>query len=301
MGKHDRLRQAAPYLIGGAALGALLALPGALAYGFLHPPRRVHIRTPKTALGLDYERLRLRTGDGMALSAWFIPHPAPRGVAVLSHGYSNCRDAMLPYAALLHAEGFSVLLYDFRGHGWSERARITFGLKETSDLTAALDFAQARADGLPLVLVGESMGAAVSLLVAADDPRVAAVIADCPFARLDEPIHRRLVLLFGPTLGEVLSAPTRRVGERLLGVSPEAIAPEEAIVRIAPRPVLLIHGTDDQLIPVSHVHRLHDASEGHAEVWTVPGARHARSVYEAPDDYARHIHDFLERAIPSPS
>lgn len=283
-----------------SAAGLPAALPRALAWAFLNPPRRIHWNTPRTALGAPYERLKLRTGDDIPLSAWFVPHPAPRGLAVLSHGYASCRETMFPYLRILRDAGFSALLYDFRGHGWSGGKGISFGLREREDLRTAIDAAVGRAPHLPLVLVGESMGASVSLMVAAQEPRVRAVLADCPFARLDDPIACRLKTLFGTGLGERLHPPTRAHGAQLIGADPETIAPEESIARIVPRPLMLVHGEEDQLIPVSHAHRLQAAAGGALNLWTVPAAAHARSIHTRPDEYAERAQTFLDHALESP-
>lgn len=290
-----------PYLLGGAALGSALAFPAVLAWFFLHPPRRRHAKTPKTALGLTYERVRLRTSDRVALSAWLVPHPSPRGVVIVSHGYSGCRETMLPYLTFLHAAGFSVLLYDFRAHGWSGGAQATLGHTEQADLRAALTWvgAQPGLSALPLFLLGESMGASVSLLVAADAPQVRAVVADCGFARLDGPIQRRLQLLFGEAMGRVLAPPTQAIGEKLIGLSAKRIAPEEAIGKIAPRPVLLIHGTRDALVTPDNAFRLQAAAGEGAYLWMVDGAGHTQCVHTAPN-YAERVVKFLEEALARP-
>lgn len=289
------MRRYLPLVLGGMTL----ALPAAIAWAFLHPPRRRHARTPRSGLGLAYERVRFSSQDGVRLSAWLVPAAHARGLVILSHGYSGCRDTMLPYLSFLNAAGFSALLYDFRAHGWSGGRQATLGLTEPQDLQAAIDWvkAQPTLGNLPLFLLGESMGASVSLVVAAQEPSVRAVIADCGFARMDGPIQKRLETLFGELLGKALAPATRRIGERLLGSPTTRIAPEEAIRQIAPRPVLLIHGTLDALVTPDHAHRLHAASDEQAQLWLVDGAGHTHSVRTATD-YAARVVAFLEDALP---
>lgn len=288
------VRRIFPLVMGSATL----ALPAALAWVFLHPPRRRHGRTPKTALGLAYERVRLTTDDGIRLSAWLVPHPSPQGLVLLSHGYTGCRETMFPYLSFLHEAGYSVLLHDFRAHGWSDGKQATLGLSEPLDLQAAIRWTESREElvELPLLLMGESMGAAVSLIVAAQEPRVRAVVADCGFARMDGPIQKRLETLFGEPIGKALAPATQTIGERLLGSPAIRIAPEEAIGKIAPRPVLLIHGTRDALVTPDHAHRLHAASGGGAELWLVEDAGHTQSVHIA-HDYAERVVAFLKAAM----
>jgi len=289
-----------------AAIPRARRVPPAVAKGlvhlFLHPPRRLPWATPRSALGVPYHRIALRTPDGVRLAGWHVPCDDARAVAVLAHGYSSCRETMLPYLRILRRRGFAAVLCDFRHHGLSTGDMVTLGHKEHLDLEAAVAAARDLHPGLPVVLVGESMGAATAIKVAAADPGIAAVVADCAFARLDEPIANRLRITFGEPLGARLAPGAAAEGARRLGVDPATVAPEEWIGRIAPRPVLLVHGEADRLIPVDHARRLLAAAGDGAELWTVPGAAHARSIRTAPGAYAHHLDAFVERVLgPEPA
>jgi fermentation-respiration switch protein FrsA (DUF1100 family) len=281
----------------GAVTGALLVFPAVLAWGFTHPPRRRHRGTPRTVLGLAYERVRFHTTDGLTLAGWLVPHPSPRGVVIVSHGYFGNRGTMLPYLRFLHDGGYSVVLYDFRAHGWSGGRRTTFGVGEIHDLRAAVRFVQSHPAlaALPCALLGESMGAAVSLLVGADAPLVAAVVADSAYARFDSAVVGRLRLLFGERLGAWVAPHAERMGTRLLGVPCAQIAPVEALPRYGDRPVLLIHGTADRLVRLENFDALRGAAPW-AQAWSVDGVQHVRSVYDA-SDYAARVLAFLDAAL----
>jgi pimeloyl-ACP methyl ester carboxylesterase len=282
-----------------AIVAAVAAAPAGIAWLFLHPLRRLHGRNPQSACGLAYERVRLCAEDGVSLSAWFIPATPARGVVVVCHGYSGNRATMLPCLKFLHHAGYAVVLFDFRAHGWSGGRMATFGSQEPLDLKAVLDWIESRPDlaGLPIALFGESMGASVALIVAAEEPRVRAVVADSPYARFDDAVEGRLRLSFGPTIGPAILPHMLRSGERMLGIAPDEIAPEEAVVRIAPRPVLLIHGLDDPLLTPDHSHRIRDAAPGNVELWEVPGSRHVGAIHDVPEEYARRVTAFLNRSL----
>lgn len=288
-------------LVLGAAVGvAAAALPVALAYFFLHPPRRFHRKTPKSALGLDYQRVRLTTSDQHVLSGWWVPHPEPRAVVVLCHGYYGNRETMLPYLEFLHRAGYSAFLFDFRRHGWSEGKHTSFGHIEVRDLDAALEWvfnSGVLDSGLPLVVLGESMGAAVTLQVAAREPRIQAIVADSSYARLDSAVKGRLTLAFGPRLANVVTPPTQWVGEKILGVSTHSIAPVEAVPALSGRPTLLIHGDADGLIAVENAYQLCPACGENTELWITEGVRHVRSIHEKSDEYAERVLTFLDHAL----
>lgn len=303
-GSEPSTSQPLSYLLGAAvaAAGIGALLPTGLAWAFLHPPRRLHHVNPRAAFGAPYERIRLTAEDGIALSAWYVPVPPEqvvRGMVVVCHGYSGNRATMLPYVKFLRDAGYATFLFDFRAHGWSGGQMTTFGCRESLDLRAALDWAFFHPElrELPLVVLGESMGASVALLVAGEEPRIRAVVADSPYARFDSAVEGRLRLTFGPLVGTAITPSARRAGEKLLGVNCTDIAPVEAITRIAPRPVFLIHGSEDRLITPENSRHILEAAPGNAERWVVEGAEHVRSVHVAGEEYGKRVLAFLERAL----
>jgi alpha-beta hydrolase superfamily lysophospholipase len=272
------------------------------AWFFLHPPRAFNKTNPRAYCGATYERIRITSADGTRIRGWFVPVKegvTPRGMAVVCHGYTGNRATMLPYAEFLHRAGYAVLLPEFRAHGWSGGGRISFGIGESLDLHAALDWIgeQEALRDLPLVLLGESMGASVVLLVAAERPEVQAVVADSPYARFDVAVEGRFVSLLGEKVGPRLAPPVRRIGERILGIRSEDIAPEKAIVAIAPRPVLLIQGLADRLIHPQNAYRLMAAAPGNATLWEVADAEHVCSIYLAREEYIERVTAFLQTAL----
>lgn len=284
-----------------AGVGAVVFAPAGIAWFFTHPPRRLHRRTPQSALGLHFHRVRLTTMDNVRLSAWYVPvAERARGVVVVCHGYYGNRAEMLPYLRFLHEAGYAAVLLDFRAHGWSGGKMATFGASETGDARAALDWAERQPElaGLPLALLGESMGGAVALLVAAGDARVRAVVADSAFARFDNAVAGRVRLMVGARLAPRLAPPVRAAGARFFGIQAQAIAPEDVIARLGPHcPILLIHGTADRLIAPENAHRLLAAARDNATLWEVEGAGHVQSVRVAPDEYARRVTSFLAGAL----
>src|SRR5438046_8662833 len=121
------------------------------------------------------------TDDGLKLAAWLVPRPGAPAV-ILLHGYPADKADMLPIAARL-ARRFTVLLLDQRYFGRSEGRLTTLGFRERQDLGRAVDFLAARGFGRVGVF-GFSLGGAVALLAAAEDPRIRAVAAYAPFADL---------------------------------------------------------------------------------------------------------------------
>ena len=140
------------------------------------------------------------------------------------------------------------------------------------------------------------MGGAVSISVAADDPGVRAVCADSAFADpvslLEERIHHRLHLPAAVLADPVMALMARRTGARLADFSPVA-----AVARLAPRPLLLIHGDADTSVPVEHAHRLYAAAGSPKDLWVIPGLGHVGGYFADRTAYVERVTGFFDRSL----
>ncbi|MCS7208711.1 MAG: alpha/beta hydrolase, partial [Fimbriimonadales bacterium] len=160
---------------------------------------------------------------------------------------------------------------------------------------SAVDFVARTAPGLPIVVYGASMGGAAALLAAAQDERIRAVIADSAYARLSDAVKDWWRNAVGKA--STLLHPTLWLGSLITRQSPRKVAPEEVIAQIAPRPVLLIHGTEDQLIPPYHAERLFQAAREPKRLWWADGCAHVQARYERPDEFYPLLVNFMLQAV----
>ena len=225
----------------------------------VRPPRLSIPGTPKD-YRLAAEDLSLATADGVKLAAWVIPSATPgRDTAatpalVVLHGYPANKADLLPIAGALSAR-FTVLLVDFRSFGASEGRATTLGFRERADLRAAVDVL-ARRGHTRIGVFGYSLGGAVALLGAAEDPRIRAVAAWAPFADL-RLLARDLYGIFW-----VLKYPFVELmivwGRLFLGADITRPSPEMAAARLT-IPVQIWASRDDDQIPFVHAERLQKA------------------------------------------
>lgn len=246
---------------------AVAAAPVALAYRFAvvyraragFPHRHPPAWTP-AAVDLAFEDVEVPTSDGLTLPGWFIAAGrAPAPGVVLIHGWESARDRTLPNAQVLHALGYHVLTLDVRGHGANGPEVLPMSVGEyAADARAGVAWLRARPEVTRVAILGHSMGAAGSLVATATDPAIAASIAVSTPAdpwRLTRLTFQLAHLPIPAPLAWPLAWLTTRVYLRPRGHSVASVSATRA-VETTGTPVLLIHGTDDAIVPVGHLERL---------------------------------------------
>ncbi len=292
---------------------AIAAAPFALAYRFAllyrvragHPTPRPPQRTPAD-LGLAFEAVAVPTTDGLTLPGWFIPAAGrARGPGVaLVHGWESARDRLLPMVQFLHAAGFHCLSVDVRGHGATaaETLPITAG-EFGADALAGWRALDRRPEVTTAAILGHSMGAIGAILAAAAEPRIAAVVATSSPAdpwRLTRQTFRLARLPFPDAIAWPLAWLTTRVYLRPRGHRVVDISASDALRRIE-APILLVHGSDDAVVPAGHLRRLAaiGADRAHpVETLLIEGGQHSW-LYEYPV-YRRTVAAFLARSLGCP-
>lgn len=285
-------------IAGMVTAAALLARSRALA--LVHPERRPVLTTPDD-FGIDtWEDVSFVTPDGLRLIGWFIP-PAPEadGATILFlHGFSYNRATRLPHAALMVAQGYGALLYDTRNLGESEGSVSTLGLHEPLDVRGALDYLATRPDvNMERIgIMGESLGGATAIRAAATMPELRAVVAEAAFSSLEENVSEGVRRLTGlppfPFAPLVLWFAEQEAGGRV-----GQVRPVDEIARIAPRPVLLLHGEDDTLIAPANSERLYAAAGEPRQLHIFPDAGHGRFMETNPSEFAEWVVPFFNDAL----
>lgn len=260
------------------------------------------VTDPGHDFGYAFETVSFPARDGATLRGWWVPGaPGARAGVVTVHGGGADRRDFLRHLPVFHEAGYPVLAFDCREHGISDGRDlgVSFGVREHEDVIAAVAFARAHGGLERVAVVGTSQGGASVILAAAADPSIDAVVAENPFTDIPSLIRdgarnfddRSVDAAWIVALAADLTA-------WRLGATRER-APIERIDRIAPRPLLLMHGTSDSLIPVAHTHALH-ARAPFAELWILEGAEHARLYNADPEGWRDRVRRFLQRSIDGP-
>jgi fermentation-respiration switch protein FrsA (DUF1100 family) len=281
---------------------AVLVISAYAGWSLTHPKRK-EIPKFSSNIALEYRDVEFKDANNkINLKGWYFKAKDSDKTVILAHGYAQNRmqfnEKTLDMVKKFQEKGYNMLLFDFRNSGMSGGNSTTIGIYEQDDLNGAVKFVKNQGSK-HIVLMGYSMGAAASIAAAAGNSDVDAVIADSSYADLAEYLNDNLNtftkgLPAFPFNKTILTA----VG-LMLNLDPKKMSPEKDIARIAPRPVILIHGVSDRTIPVGECDRLSSAYSSIASdkitVWKVSGAKHVESYEMYPDEYIRRVFDFLDR------
>eukprot|EP00049_Salpingoeca_infusionum_P011120 m.191574 g.191574 ORF g.191574 m.191574 type:complete len:375 (-) comp14845_c0_seq2:2066-3190(-) len=232
--------------------------------------------------------------DSEALSGWYIParsrtHAHSNLCVVLVHGAARDRRAFLRHLPAFHSQGYAALMCDLRAHGLSSggAAPLTYGPRESLDVESMVRYARGVLGHSKIVVCGTSTGAAAALIASGRVQDTAAlsyidgVVAENSFAcRADQFDHvAKAVFMCAPWLAHVVAPFHWLVRELTLALVQRLdtipyVSPRESVGRVAPRPVLLMHGTSDLVVPVEHSLQLYDAASEPKQLWVVEGAEH---------------------------
>lgn len=281
-----------------AAAGIILGISG-YAASSLTQFERVPIESTPSDFGLDHADVSFPSRDGLILRGWWLEAGDNNPVIVVVHGSEGNRahpaERMLGIAKDLVSHGYNILMFDMRGHGESEGEHISAGYYEKNDVLGAIDYIKQRDIESKIGVLGFSMGAATSLMAVAESEEIGAVVADCAYADIVSIIESEfskrsnLPKFFIPIILFI----TRNIYD----VDFTAIIPEEAVREISV-PVFIIHGEQDDMVPVQHAYRLKEASQNpESKLWIVPEAQHGNSYLMRPTEYREQVTSFFDEAL----
>jgi uncharacterized protein len=263
---------------------------------------RVPLDPPASAIAATHEDVTFNSRDGIVLKGWWFAVPQADRAVVIVHGRGRNRvnSDFMPAAIsrLLLTHGYSVLLFDLRGHGESGGTRYTLGIEEPRDILAAIDLAAKKADieRARVALIGESLGGGSVLMTVQADPTIGPVVTDSAFADGNTVVsesatkYTNLPAWFTP--GIVL------MSRLFLGLDVSQVTPAKVVAAHPERAFLFIQCTDDTTVRMHHGLDLKAASVNpRTELWIVPGCEHVLAYATHPDEWAQHVLSFLEREL----
>ena len=261
----------------------------------------LHADSPERSLG---DSIETRGFDGVKLAglwhAFSHPQGVCRGTVLLIHGFAEDPSGLRVRMYALNAHGWNVAALDARAHGRSEGDRGTFGATESKDLVAWIatltESGRISEESPTLALWGRSMGAAIALRAASENPlSFAAIVLEAPYVDLATAFIRVLKRKRVPVPRLFARLILRRAG-RLARTSLSDPRPIDLAPKVA-APLLILHGTEDSLIPMTEIYELANAFPDAAEVIEVQGGGHNTVIDIGGARLLDRVATFLDQAV----
>lgn len=242
----------------------------------------------------------LRSADGLSLAATYWPGRRPNSPGVLlMHGMYDSRRGLADKANLLSAQGFAVLAFDFRGHGKSDPASLSFGLYEAQDARAAFDWLKNQQQGAPVGVLGISLGGAAALLGAGGPLPADSLILQGVFSDIRRAVRNRLADRATYPVGFAFEPLLSYQSILRFGAWPEQLVPIKALAQFD-KPVLIIGGGADRFTPPDESRELFDAAPGPKELVILAGLDHDKTAHVSSDEYRTKISSFFRSTLGAP-
>ena len=189
--------------------------------------------------GYEKEDATFLSANGSKIHAWYFPVPHSRGTVIISHGNAGNITYRVPLIEMLLKQKLSVLAYDYQGYGKSEGKPTIDHVCE--DGLAAYDFLtnERGVEPTKIIVYGESLGGGVASYTAANR-EVAAIILQSTFSSLPHIARSKMMLM--------------KLYPNFL--FPKNCLDSAKLMSKAHAPLLIVHGADDTIIPLSEAHEL---------------------------------------------
>ena len=261
--------------VGGVAYVAVCVILYVAQPWFVFFPSREYGFTP-TDIGLAFDDLTLTTSDGLAIAAWYVPHPAATGTVLFCHGNAGNMSDRLVTIQALHALGYNVLIFDYRGYGRSQGSPDEEGTY--LDAQAAWRYLTQTLGESPqrVVVAGRSLGGAVAIELATRH-QPAALVVESSFTRFVDVarVHYRWVPV------RILARYSYDSAAKVAGLS---------------CPKLFLHATGDEVVPIELGRRLYGAAAGPKRFIETPGD-HNSGGFTYSDHYTEQLGAFLGQVL----
>lgn len=257
--------------------------------GLVYSPNRRRYGSPAED-GLRFEKVYL-PGPAGRLHAWWFPPVGPsRGTLVHLHGNAANITAHYRHVTWWPRSDFGVLCFDYRGFGQSVGKPDRQGVID--DAHAAIDYVRTRQDVDPkrVFLFGQSIGGSIGIVAAAQRKDLAAVICDCALSNHQDAAY------FICRQQWYTWAIASLIAYRWISRQCEPI---DHVAEVAPTPLLLLQGTDDQIIDWQMADQLYAAAGSPKALYIYEGLGHCEALHLAADHARPRVLSFLDAALNS--
>lgn len=250
--------------------------------------------------GMEFEPVSVITEDGFSLFGWYVPSENGANIMAM-HGSPGGRQDELFEAEFLNRNGYGVLIPSFRAHDESDGNTVTFGYLERTDMDAWYDYLVSRddVDEGKVGALGESMGGGTTILYAAENDEIRALVTVSAFALTPKTVTNFIEVETGlpQWLASFLARFIMFWAEGECDFDADAIDTELFIGDISPRPILIIQGLQDIKIDPNSGQALFDAANEPKELWEVERSGHVDIEEFEPEEYEQRVVEFFNENL----
>lgn len=277
------------FLLGILALIIVIAISLFLLIALLTSPAPTSVSA--LSVDLPVESIQIPMTENSLVQGWLSYGKPGKGVVLLVHSMRSNRVEMLSRARFLRDHGYTTLMIDLHAHGETPGEKITFGSRESENVSAAVKYLRKKFPQERIGALGASLGGAAIVLAQTDKP-FDAVILESLHATLEEAINNRLKLHLGE-YGSLLLPIVLFQFSFFIDTPVNELDPISRIGNLN-APVFFISGTGDMHTTPSEVERMYAAAIKPKELWIVPGAKHFNMHTYAGKMYEERITEFFE-------
>jgi fermentation-respiration switch protein FrsA (DUF1100 family) len=248
-------------------------------------PQKAH-RDNQHLRQMSYTDVYFPTSDGLLLHAWYLKgQTAKKGTVLFLHGNAENISTHINNVLWLTECGYDVFAFDYRGYGKSAGHPTIEGVHIDAQAAIETIINLTQKDDERVIILGQSLGGAIAVYATVNSPhknRIKALIVDSAFSDY-KVIAREKLALF--TITRLFQYP-------LASLFADEHSPIAWIKRVAPVPVLFLHGDKDTTVPLHHSLALFNEALPPKDFWPVKGVGHIQSL--ASKEIREHLLEYLQ-------
>lgn len=285
----------------------LMVLITVVAVGFALPVVKMHKMLDRRSEGEPYDPtefdvessvVALESVDGVSLTAYEVAVESPKGVVICLGGiHSATITNWYGHSKLFADNGFASVLLDVRSHGRSDGEKIYAATREWMDVDAAVEYIRSKElyNGVPIIAMGLSMGAATAVVATGRNENIDALIALSAYSDWAYNFDLNVEQIVSKFVAKMLS-PFVAVVTRLRFGNMATITPRNEIKKLGNRPALLVQSVGDKLVPYGNFVEL-VAAAPQVQRWVLKGDNHCIiddfAHPQNSEQYCKRIVEFL--------